>query len=133
MRFVFDTNAISDLGRFEANVTLRFDTALLNADEMFLPSPIYFEIVRGLLWRYSLVQLKTFQERWLPAFILVNPTFRDWYVASQIWAEARRAGRQLSDVDVLLVAIARRLDAILVTADDDFDALHVQRENWRIS
>jgi predicted nucleic acid-binding protein len=55
----------------------------------------------------------------------------DWDRAAQLWAEARTKGRQLSDVDLLIADIAIRLDAILVTADDDFGALPVRRENWR--
>jgi predicted nucleic acid-binding protein len=40
-------------------------------------------------------------------------------------------GRQFSDMDLLIAAIAKRLDAILVSSDSDFDALPVTREDWR--
>jgi predicted nucleic acid-binding protein len=55
----------------------------------------------------------------------------DWRQAAAFWAEARKAGKQLSDVDLLLAAMTLRLDGILVSADDDFDALAVKNENWR--
>jgi predicted nucleic acid-binding protein len=48
-----------------------------------------------------------------------------------LWATAVSAGKQLSDIDLLLVAQAKRLDAVIVSADDDFDAFNVRRENWR--
>jgi len=34
-------------------------------------------------------------------------------------------------VDLLIAALALRLDAIIVTNDEDFLALPVKRENWR--
>jgi predicted nucleic acid-binding protein len=34
-------------------------------------------------------------------------------------------------MDLLTAAMAMRLNAIIVSADDDFDALAVKRENWR--
>ena len=43
----------------------------------------------------------------------------------------RNQGKQLSDVDLLIAALAQRLDGVVVTSDDDFDALPIQRENWR--
>lgn len=55
----------------------------------------------------------------------------DWRQAAHFWAEARNAGKQLSDVDLLIAALAYRLNATLVTSDNDFEALPVQHENWR--
>jgi predicted nucleic acid-binding protein len=37
----------------------------------------------------------------------------------------------LSDVDVLLAALAHRLDGIIASSDSDYDPLPVKRENWR--
>lgn len=34
-------------------------------------------------------------------------------------------------MDLLIAAVAIRHDAIVVTADKDFDVLPVKRENWR--
>jgi len=45
--------------------------------------------------------------------------------------ELRKAGRALSQVDILLAAMARHLNATLLTADKGFQALpDVQAENW---
>jgi len=44
---------------------------------------------------------------------------------------AKQRGRVLSFVDLLLLAITRTLDAILLTTDQDFDAFpEVRTENW---
>ncbi len=55
----------------------------------------------------------------------------DWERAAQFWADSKSKGRQLSDIDILIAAIAHRIDAIIVSSDADFDALPVKRENWR--
>jgi predicted nucleic acid-binding protein len=34
-------------------------------------------------------------------------------------------------VDLLIAAVAQRIDAVIVSADADFDHLSVRRENWR--
>ena len=32
---------------------------------------------------------------------------------------------------LLIAALAQRLDGVVVTSDDEFDALPIRRENWR--
>ena len=45
--------------------------------------------------------------------------------------ELRRRGRALSQVDILLAALARQINATLLTSDGDFDALpDLNVENW---
>ncbi len=56
----------------------------------------------------------------------------DWRQAAQFWANAVNAGRQLADTDLLIAAIAKRVDGVVVTDDGDFDALPIRRENWRV-
>lgn len=60
-------------------------------------------------------------------------TDADWQQAAQFWAKTVRHGKQLADVDLLLAVLTQRLDATLVSADDDFASLPIQRENWRLS
>lgn len=66
--------------------------------------------------------------------LVSTPIVRDdWDEAARLWAQTQKRGRQFSDIDLLLVAVSIRLDAILVSADEDFGALPVRRENWRHS
>lgn len=58
---------------------------------------------------------------------------QDWLEAAQLWANADKMGKRLSDIDVLIAALVSRLKAILVSADTDFDALPVKREDWRVA
>jgi predicted nucleic acid-binding protein len=66
-----------------------------------------------------------------PTLEWIALTNNDWSQAARLWADTVKRGRQLSDVDLLIAAIATRLDAIIVSSDTDFDALPVKRENWR--
>jgi predicted nucleic acid-binding protein len=59
-------------------------------------------------------------------------TDADWAQAARWWVETQSQGKQLADMDLLIAALTQRLDAVLVSADNDFDALAVPRVNWRI-
>lgn len=67
-----------------------------------------------------------------PQFQWLQVTEEDWKRAAQLWADAANKGKVLSDIDLLIAAIAQRLGAIFVSADTDFDELLVKRVNWRI-
>ena len=126
--FVLDTNAISDL--IKGNVAVRAHLNAHSADEICLCQPVYFESLRGLIWKKASTKTRTLEKlratlNWLPL------EDGDWQQAAQLWANAVGRGKQLADVDLLIAAIALRLDATVVPADDDFDALPVKRVNWR--
>jgi len=51
----------------------------------------------------------------------------------EIYHELRRRGRILSQVDIVLAALARQMKLTLLTTDRDFEALPVVRtENWTL-
>jgi tRNA(fMet)-specific endonuclease VapC len=51
----------------------------------------------------------------------------------EVYRELRRTGRVLSQVDMLLAAMARHSKWILLTTDRDFDALpDLRTENWLV-
>jgi predicted nucleic acid-binding protein len=50
---------------------------------------------------------------------------------AEVYHELRKAGRALSQVDILLAAMARHWNAKLLTTDKDFQALRdLHTENW---
>ncbi|MGZ3486442.1 MAG: type II toxin-antitoxin system VapC family toxin [Isosphaeraceae bacterium] len=50
---------------------------------------------------------------------------------AEIYHDLRARGRVLSQVDMLLAALARSMNATLLTSDRDFEALPELRvENW---
>lgn len=126
--YIFDTNMFSNLIR-------RNDPDLLKRiwdsqdAVLILCDPVIYELERGLLHKDASTQLVYFREQIIPLFTVVAITLVDWRVAALLWAEMRRQGKQLSNIDLLIAAVTLRVDAVLVTADDDFDALPIKREN----
>jgi predicted nucleic acid-binding protein len=52
---------------------------------------------------------------------------------AEVYHELQKAGRALSQVDMLLAAMARHWQATLLTTDKDFGALpDIQTENWLV-
>jgi predicted nucleic acid-binding protein len=96
-----------------------------------LCEPVDYEVWRGLRWRTAAAQQQLYTNSIKPQFEWIPLTSADWRQAAQFWAEARSAGKQLSDIDLLLAALAFRLNAVIVTNDQDFEAFPIQRENWR--
>jgi predicted nucleic acid-binding protein len=84
-----------------------------------------------LLKTYASRKQQFFEEQLVPALEWVTLIDNDWKQASQFWVQAIRAGKQLSDVDLLIASLAIRLDALIASADSDFDALPIRREDWR--
>ncbi len=98
---------------------------------MCLCKPVHYEVRRGLLHSVSTRKTQMYETQVRPLFQWLSMEDADWEQAARFWAEARRTGKQFSDVDLFIAALAARLDAIIISADDDYDALPVRRENWR--
>jgi tRNA(fMet)-specific endonuclease VapC len=48
-----------------------------------------------------------------------------------VFNELRRQGRALSQVDIMLAALARQHKLVILSSDADFDVLpDIKRENW---
>ena len=99
---------------------------------MALCQPVHYELLRGLIRTKATKKRSILQNRLIPAFDWVRLNDTDWLKAAEYWSNAITIGRQLSDMDFLLAALAYRLNAIIVSSDADFDALPIKRENWRI-
>ena len=130
MIYLFDTNAVADL--MNANPVMVEHVRAHQKDHVLaLCQPIDYEVWRGLRWRTSKTRVQLYLNEIKQQFEWVPLTDQDWLQAAQFWADARSAGKQLSDVDLLIAALAARLDAVIISSDEDFDALPVKRESWR--
>lgn len=130
---VLDTNVIADLIVNIEPVVASFERAIINQDRLILPHAVYYEVQRGLKWRQATRKEQIFEEQIIPRLNLTEITLDDWQQAANYWALAVSQGKQLSDVDLMIAALTKRLDAILVTSDKDFDLLPIQRINWRLA
>jgi predicted nucleic acid-binding protein len=131
--YALDTNLISDWMELHPNVTRPIENKINQGHLLIICQPIYYEIQRGLLWNNQPKKQRILSNQILPALDWVEVKDEDWEQASHFWANARKHGQQVDDIDVLLAAIAYRLNATIVSSDNDFNALTVKRENWRQS
>jgi tRNA(fMet)-specific endonuclease VapC len=130
--YLLDTNTVSDLLKKHPPVLKRTEQVLREGHTLCLCLPVHYEILRGLFKNEATKQLQIFSEQLVPLFDAVRLEEQDWFDAAQLWALTQKAGKQLSDVDLLIAALAKRLDATIVS-DADFDVLSVTRNNWRDS
>jgi toxin FitB len=129
--YILDTNVISDIVSPKPNETVVANIAAHRAHTLCLCEAVDYEVRRGYLKAEATAQLNVYEQRIKPQFQWVMVIAADWQQAAQFWAETVSKGQQLSDIDLLVASVARRLDGLIVSADDDFDALPVTRDNWR--
>lgn len=131
--FVLDTNVISDIVSPTPNLAVVDQIAAHRQHTICLCEAVDYEVRRGYLKAGVTAKLRIYEERIRPQFQWVTIVEADWQQAAQLWADAVNKGRQLSDVDLLVAAVAIRLGGQVISADDDFDALPVTHHTWRAS
>jgi tRNA(fMet)-specific endonuclease VapC len=129
--YILDTNIIADRMKAVEPVSQRMIDTVSAGHIVYLCTPVYYEVMRGLLKTNATRKLQFFQATIMPLLDWLPLTEEDWRQAAQFWAETTSVGKQLSDVDLLIGALAKRLNAIIASSDEDFNALPVRRENWR--
>ena len=129
--YILDTNVIADRFHHLPQVLDRLNRVGEVGHVLGLCDPVRYEVLRGLLKVNATQKLRLFHETILSLMDHLALIDDDWQVAAQLWATMRNQGKQFSDVDLLIAALALRLNAVVVTADDDFAALSIQQENWR--
>lgn len=128
--YVFDTNIVSSL-LYERQRPVLARIQRNQTDLLILCEPVIFEVERGLNYRQATQQLARFRNEIFPMFTIAPIQLTDWRVAAVLWATARRSGKQLADVDLMVAAVTLRFDGILISNDRDFDHLPmVPTENW---
>jgi predicted nucleic acid-binding protein len=131
--YILDTNVISDYIKQFHPTTQAVKQAIRDKHTLYLSSPVRYEVVRGLQFVNATRQQNVFTNEFAPLLDFVPLLEADWMQAAQFWVLARQQGKQLADTDLLIAALAKRLDGIIVSADNDFDVLPIQRVNWRKS
>lgn len=130
--YILDTSTIMDILRKRDVVRKRFQYALLQGEFLGMMWPIYYEVRRGLFKNDSTGQSSRFEQTIIPVVRFIPLIDADWEQAAQLWAQLQRAGRTLSDIDILIAAATLRVGATLVSADEDFVAISALKVlNWR--
>jgi predicted nucleic acid-binding protein len=129
--YLLDTNVIADRLKDIQPLSDRMSQAFKTGYILILCQPVYYEIIRGLEKAGSIRKMRSLYEDVLPQLTSEALTDEDWRQAATYWVDAQRKGRALSDIDLLVAAMTTRLEATLVSSDQDFDVLPVKREDWR--
>jgi len=133
LTYLLDTNAVTDYINGLGSTKERLKQALRDGDTLILCQPVQYEVTRGLLKTGSVRKQQIFEKEFAPWLIRIPLLDADWDQAARFWATATARGRQFSDMDLLIAAVAARLGGVIVSSDEDFDALPIRRENWRVT
>lgn len=133
LTYIVDATVISDVLCQRAPVPDRLREAVSQEHTVCLCQPVYYEVMRGLNHAGAASQKSILVERIKPALIWTPLNNTDWELAARFWSEVRSRNKQCSDINLLIAALAMRLDGIIVSADPEFDVLPMKRENWRLA
>ncbi len=116
--YCLDSNVVSDILRGEHEVMLHFETAKKNNDELFIPSIVYYEIVRGLKAAGKIRKLMAFQFLYDTAKLLYldRDDLTTIKKAVNIYIHLHK-GQMIEDNDIYIAAISMVNDCTLVTAN----------------
>ncbi|MBQ6006207.1 MAG: DUF4411 family protein [Selenomonadaceae bacterium] len=116
--YCLDSNVVSDILRGDSAVMRHFEAAKKNNDELFIPSIVYYEIVRGLRAASKIRKLTAFQF----LYDTVKPLYLDQddlttiEKAVEIYLQLHK-GQMIEDNDIYIAAIAMVNNCTLVTAN----------------
>ncbi|HEY0553330.1 MAG TPA: PIN domain-containing protein [Thermoanaerobaculia bacterium] len=130
MRLIPDTNTLNYLLKGRPLVVERFGEANREGAEFLLSSVTHFELTRYLDLKGA-HRLRRAYERITKSWRRCNLDFEDWGTAAGLWARRHRLGRSISDLDLLLAALTRRENAVLITSNvRHFVDLGIDYEDW---
>ena len=115
-KYCLDSNAVTDILRKRQDVLGQLELALQANSEIFIPSIVYYELVRGFKAAKSyhrLSEFYLFYESFSHLFLDRTNT-ATLEKAADIYAQLHK-GRQIEDNDVYIAAISLANDCILVT------------------
>ena len=113
LTYILDPNVIADRMKAIEPVSHLLTDTVSVGHRVYLCQPVYYEVMRGLIKINATRKLQFFQTSIMPLLYWLPLTDADWQQAAHFWADARNAGKQLSDVDLLLAALAKRGDNVL--------------------
>jgi predicted nucleic acid-binding protein len=132
-RYRLDTNHLSYLLDDESTLRQRIYEALRSGHRLGTCVPVLCELEAGIAQtrrrehNQRILSMLLRRIRIWPLEVEISPLY------AEIYHDLRSRGRALSQVDMLLAAMARALRATLLTSDRDFASVPTLRvENWLI-
>ena len=128
---LLDTNHLGLAVRKRSGVFSRLRSELQRGIRVGTCAPVLCEIAVGARNVSHPVKYRTSLTQVLRMIRIWPITIETAWHYGDIERDLRRSGRVLSQVDMMLAALCRELDLVLVTTDKDFSALPwLKTENW---
>lgn len=131
MKYLFDTNQLGAVFKAKPPILKRMRDAEKQGHRLGTCIPVICELEAGLH------QTERFEENRKRLRVLLSRLtlwpleVQTAQLFGEIHRELKAHGRKLSHVDMVVAALARQLDATVVTTDRDFEALpDIKTENW---
>jgi predicted nucleic acid-binding protein len=132
MRLLLDTNTLNYLLKGRPPLLERMAERAQEGADFLLAAIVHYELRRYLDLKGA-HRLARAYEVLMASWQRLDLDFSDWDAAAQLWAERHRAGRAVSDLDLLLAILARREGAVIVTSNTrHFEGLGVALEDWTL-
>mgnify|MGYP002624390340 CR=1 FL=1 len=132
--YLLDTNHLAPATVARSPVRLRIENHLTTGDRFGVCVPVLCEFEIGIQQSRNPESYRHTLRRVLRRIRVWPMSIRVAHVYGRLAIDLRRRGRALSQVDMMLAALALQMNATLLTSDRDFDAIAELRcENWLTS
>ena len=126
-RVLVDTGIWSAFFSKSASPEKRELDVLLDEDRVVLTGPILAEVLRGFR--------RTDQADWVASRLrlahYIEPIWEDWRGAAALGRELAAKGHELPLTDLVVAALARRVQAFVFSSDPHFDLIpELKRHSW---
>lgn len=130
--YLLDTNHASPLVTLHHPLRQRVLMAMEAGDTFAINVPVLAETLYGISSTPRGTQNRTVWAQLEPQLTCYEPDAADAREAADLQLRLRRQGRQLATVDALVAVTALRYDLVLLSTDNDFEAVPgLRRETWR--
>lgn len=132
VRYLLDTNTVSDAVKGRADVLARLELAPVGC--VAISSVTLGEIRYGLAWKHRPTGLTRIVEEFLRRVDVLQWGDREANHYGTLRAECRRKGITIGALDLLIASQAHAAGAVLVTGDKTLRSIPgLKTENWRAS
>lgn len=130
-RYILDTNHLGLAVRRHSKVAVRIADCLLLGNRVGTCLPAVCEVQAGARQVADPVQYQRKLHRLMQQIRIWPMDFETTEVFGDIHQELRSAGTMMSLVDIMVAALARQLNIVVLTTDHDFRLLpDIKTEDW---
>ena len=131
MIYVLDTNIITAILKGNKKAKKRTQEIIVRGEEILINAISYYEIKRGLLAVQATTHLNTFNRLCDTFGLVLLDTQSIFDEAAEIYVNLKLRGALIEDADILIAAVAKTRNFILVSDDSHFQRITgLSIENW---